>query len=269
MMRLLLICCLSLVGIPLGWAQGLVVAPTRIILEPNQRTTEAAVSNFTGRTVRYRITLDDLAMGPDGITKLVSGSFPYSVKPLVRYMPKAVTLAPGQRQTIRIMATRPADLPPGDYHSHLVLNEISNPTPVTPTTISSTQARTAQGFAVNIDFTYTTGVPLSVQVGEVSSSLSLNTATLVKNKAGEPVLQLTATRTGNAEAAALLRGTVAGQAAFMPRMVRLYRELSTATLTQTFAPEALGKLQTGAPLVLEWLDGTDRKTVRQTLLVHP
>jgi hypothetical protein len=238
------------------------------VLEPNQRTTEAAVSNFTERTVRYRVTLDDLVMGADGTTKAVSGSFPYSVQPFVRFMPKTLTLAPGQRQTIRIMATRPADLAPGDYHSHLVLNEIFTPAPVTPTEASPTQSRAEQGFAVNIGFSYTTGVPLIVQVGKVSSTLTLQGAQLARDAAGRPTaLRLQVRRSGNAEGAALVRGTVGGREAFKPRMVRLYREVTDATVAQGLLPEAITALAQGQPLQLEWVDGLDRTTVRQTLTV--
>lgn len=251
-----------------GFAQGLVVAPTRIVIEPNQRTTEAGVTNRTGRPVRYRLSIEDVVMGERGVTREVSDIFPYSVKGMVRFMPKTLTLGPGQRQTVRLMVNRPAGLAAGDYHSHLMLNEIITPVASSPTTGPNPEAP-SNGFGLDIGMSYSTGVPLIVQVGQISSSLSLNGATMVREAGRATALELSLTRRGNAEGAALLQGiTASGTPAFTPRMVRIYREVENATVRQVIDETAQAAVAQGGVKLL-WLSPTDRKTVLQTLEVKP
>jgi fimbrial chaperone protein len=267
-MRPLLVLFLTFVLAATGFAQGLVVAPTRIVLEPNQRTTEAGVTNRTNRPVRYRLSVEDVLMDARGVTREISGTFPYSVKGMVRFMPKTLTLAPGQRQTVRIMVNRPVGLEAGDYHSHFMLNEIITPVASSPTTAPNPEVQNS-GFGLEIGMSYSTGVPLIVQVGQISSSLRLNGATLVREAGRATALELNLTRSGNAEGAALLQGTTAGGApAFAPRMVRLYREVENATVRQVINETAQAAVAQGGVKLL-WLSPTDRKTVLQTLQVNP
>ncbi len=276
MQKLWLIFTLALIA-PFAHAQGLVVAPTRIILEPNQRTTEASISNFTDRTVRYRLTLEDLVMNENGTTEAISGTFPYSVKPMVRFMPKTLTLAPRQRQTVRILATRPAGMAAGDYHSHLVLNEIFAPSQASPNTPSptantsmatSTGGTNATSFSLDIGVTFSTGVPLIVQVGKVSSSLTLQNASLVRDAAGVPEsVALEVQRSGNAEGFAMAHGVLAdGTPAFPARMVRIYRERDTARVLQ--AIDADKRTLAAQGITVQWLNGKDLRTVQQTMLAQ-
>jgi hypothetical protein len=271
-MRPLLILLFTFALAATGFAQGLVVAPTRIVIEPTQRTTEAGVTNRTGRPVRYRLSIEDVVMDTRGVTREISGTFPYSVKGMVRFMPKTLTLAPGQRQTVRMMVNRPVGLAAGDYHSHLMLNEIITPVASSPTTASNSEAQSSGqsgGFGLEIGMSYSTGVPVIVQVGQISSSLRLNGATLVREAGRATALELDLTRTGNAEGAALLQGTTAsGTPAFAPRMVRLYREVENATVRQVIEDTAQAAVAQGG-VKLTWINPTDRKTVLQTLQVNP
>lgn len=217
-------------------AQGaaIAVAPTRILVTPNQRAAEAAITNNSDKTVRYKVELVDLVMGVSGTTREVSGSA-YSVREMVRYMPKVVTLGPGKRQTIRIMVERPEGLADGDYHSHMLFNEVPMKPGVSGTEVDQDGVAKEQAFSVDIGMSYSMGIPLVVQQGMVSSSVALISASLVRDGSGTATgVSTTLTRSGNGEGVTSLVLEANGKQVATPRTVRIYREVDQVEIYTPF-----------------------------------
>jgi len=214
----------------------LVVAPTRLTIKPGQRTAEAAVTNVSDKPLRYKLEVIDQIMTPSGTTAL-SENAPYSAKGMLRFMPAVINLKGGERQTIRFLVTRPAGLENGDYHSHVLFNEIVS----APEKTSTTEARTS-GVSMEVGMSYAMAIPVIVQQGVVSSSAVLGSASLLRNAQGKATaVQATFHRHGNAEAVAKIEGDIAGVPAFTTRKVRLYREVDSVTVTLPLSPEVLEK----------------------------
>ena len=107
-------------------AQGLLVSPTRVVFENRTRSAGITLVNRSTEAETYRIQFIQMRMQSDGQIKIIEQAGPgdkFSDK-LVRYAPRQVTLEPGKAQIIRLMLRKPADLPPGEYRSHLTFRMV-------------------------------------------------------------------------------------------------------------------------------------------------
>lgn len=182
----------------------LFVTPSRVIIGSSEDIAVVNVSNQSTEERRYDITMIDQVMKDDGMTQK-SDNFEYSAARMLRFVPKRFSLKPGERQTVRVMARRPAGLADGDYHSHMLFREI----PVNVKTKEELEAERAAAQAGKSTFEiraiYGIGVPVIVQSGTITSDLHLGNVNYVPASEGVPAhLTLELNRTGNAEAGARL-----------------------------------------------------------------
>jgi len=202
----------------------LFIAPHRVVIAPDQQTTEVTVANQSETKRRYEITMIDSVMTETGATKRVD-TFEYSAKRMVRYVPRAVELAPGERQTVRLMVRRPKDLADGDYHSHLLFREKASE-PEKPA-----EGEGENKFSFQVGAQYGVAIPVIVQKGTIEASVKMGE--VVKTEGAQKGLTVTFNRTGNAEAGAYLRvfkveGTTE-EPISAPLWVRIYREVGSIT----------------------------------------
>lgn len=172
----------------------LFISPMRVVIEDGERTAVVGVTNKSQRVRKYKIDIINQVMGKNGVTKLMD-TFPYAAKRMLRYMPREIVLQPGQRQVVRLMVRRPRDLPPGDYHSHLLFEEdVVNPDAVEDGELGENQ----------LEFKITTklgmAIPVIVQNGEMTGALNATGFYIepVGTKRRSLVVELE--RTGNSEA---------------------------------------------------------------------
>lgn len=174
----------------------LMVHPTRIVLEQNQRSAQLEIINNSDEPGIYRISLVNRRMDEDGRfsavdTPLAGEQF---ADGMLRYSPRRVALAPGASQLVRLMVRRPADLATGEYRSHLLFDKqpdpAARPAPATP----------AASGAIGVSLTALVGVsiPVIVRQGATSATVSLGNLALSSGSAGRPaVLSLDMQRAGN------------------------------------------------------------------------
>ena len=224
---------------------ALFVSPVRLIFDPSTNTSTMTVSNKTDETKYYEVTmLDQVMTASGGIQQL--DTFDYSSKRMLRFMPRKIILAGGERQVVRVMAQRPADLPDGDYHTHIFFNEV--PAPISTTLpISGTEISPSKGPQFKVTTNGGVGIPVIVQNGAISASLSLISASVIPLPAGaEPgtphSLSVNLQRLGNAEALAFLTVTTGDVASptvlARPRQMLVYRERDEVTVPVVLDPEA-------------------------------
>jgi hypothetical protein len=225
---------------------ALFVSPVRLIFDPSTSTSTKAVSNRTDDTKNYEVVmLDQVMTATGGIQQL--DTFDYSSKRMLRFMPRKIVLAGGERQIVRVMARRPADLPDGDYHTHIFFNEL--PVPVSTTLpVSGSEISPSKGPQFKVTTNVGVGIPVIVQHGTISASLSLISASVAPLPAGaEPgtphSLSMILQRLGNAEALAYLTvtsGDLASPTALArPQQMRVYRERDEVTVQVGLSPEAV------------------------------
>lgn len=136
MLRFVVIASLSLLlsgslgaqGAPGKGGGDLMVAPTRIVFEGRTRAAEVTLVNAGQATATYRVFFENMVMTEDG--KFIEApKAPGSIgaEDLVRYSPRQVTLAPGAQQSVRMQLRKPAELPEGEYRSHMIFRAVPKP----------------------------------------------------------------------------------------------------------------------------------------------
>ena len=96
----------------------LLLYPTEIVFEDNQRSAEITLSNRGDQTGTYEMGWTHMTMTSEGGLVKHEGEVPWSVQPFVRYSPRRVTLEPAQSQVIKIALRRGQDVPEGEYYAH-------------------------------------------------------------------------------------------------------------------------------------------------------
>lgn len=254
------------------FAQGmegsvLFVAPHRLIITPAQKSETINVSNKSAEARRYDLSLVDQVMTPEGVTQRADTG-PYSAKKLVDYRPKRFTLKPGDSQVVRVVVSRPAGLGDGDYHSHLMFREVplgrkdKENLPQEKTDVEKT-------VTFEIRTLYGLGVPIIVQQGKVASEIAMGDPAIGSGGKG-PVLSVTFTRSGNAEASGKIsvEYVQGGKAVSVldPQWVRMYREADK--ISKKF-PLKLPANASGGKLVVSLMrDESDpKKTIKKEVAV--
>ena len=151
----------------------LMLFPTRIVFDKNQRAAQVELIN-RGRTPEtYRISIVNRRMTEDGEIK--SADTPEAgeqfADTMLRFSPRQVTIAPGSSQTVRMLLRKPADLATGEYRSHLQFDRVADATPD-----DSVEAAGDEGAGkVGVVITALVGasIPVIVRQGETDARVSL------------------------------------------------------------------------------------------------
>jgi hypothetical protein len=253
---------------------NLMVAPTRIVFDKNQRAAQLDLINNSAESATYRISMVNRRMSETGEFSAIDVPAPGEqfAGDFLRYSPRQVVLAPGAGQTVRISLRKPADLPAGEYRSHLVFEKIAATTGAT-----SIETRDAPTGEVSVQLTMLAGIsiPVIVRHGETAATVALSGLELLKPSAGAPAtIALVLRRSGNRSVYGDLGviftpqggtakeiGRASGVAVYTPNPMRRIRlelkpppglALIRGTLRVTFRdrPDAGGKLLAEATIEL-------------------
>lgn len=150
---------------------SLMLFPTRVVFEKNKRAFQVDLTNTGTAPGTYRITLENKRMTEAGqfvpIDSLLPGELP--ADKIIQYSPRQVVLAPGAGQTIRLILRKPADLPVGEYRSHLVFTRL----PDTATTGVDALAPKKNEFGVTITALIGVSIPIIIQNGTTEATVKL------------------------------------------------------------------------------------------------
>lgn len=256
-----------------AWAD-LMVYPTRIVFEKNQRAAQLELINSGRESATYRISIVNRRMNEIGEFSAVDAPSPGELfaGDLLRYSPRQVVLAPGVAQTIRISLRKPADLAAGEYRSHLQFDRV--PEAIGASRIGATDLKPGE-VGIQLQALVDVSIPLIVRQGETGATLSLSGLELPRPAAGQPpVLAAVLHRSGNRSVYGDLGATftpqggapqevakAGGVAVYNPNPLRRVKlelrppaglALARGTLRLSFRerPEAGGKLLADAVLEL-------------------
>lgn len=252
----------------------LMLFPTRVVFEKNQRAAQIDLNNNGTETTTYRITLVNRRMSESGEFSLIDSPRPGELfaDDLLRYSPRQVVLVPGAGQTIRISLRKPADLPAGEYRSHLQFDRV----PDSGGASSIAGAALAAGeVGVQLKLLVGASIPIIVRHGETAASVTLSELELLQPVGNQVALaSVVLQRSGNRSVYGDLGasftprggtaqevGKAAGLAVYSPNPLRRVRlelkppagqPLAHGTLHLSFRerPEAGGKLIAEAAIEL-------------------
>ena len=223
----------------------LFVAPTRLEMGPKDRIKTVVVTNKSERARRYDINIIEQEMNEQGLTETVE-QFKYSAKSMLRFVPKRFTLEPNERQVVRVMVRRKANIEDGDYHSHMLFREV----PVRPEKKKELIDTTKQQASFSIPALYGLAIPVVVQQGNIESDVKITDAKLINNES----LAISFDRSGNAEGTGRITVEYGGKSIAQRQWIRIYRERDTITrLVKLDVPE--GVTLSGGEIKIDLLDG--------------
>ncbi len=191
--------------VPLGqkcWAQGVSIAPLRVLFDGRTRSATVFLTNRTASTATYRISLVNRRMLETGAIveaeKAMEGE--YFADQIIRFSPRRVTIAPFTSQTIRLLVRRPRGEYPEniEFRTHLAIRSI----PVTPhlKDLENEENLIAEGkLSVTAVATIETVIPIIVRLGDPKATIKLENPDLVMKDtlSGMPVFSVDMVRGGN------------------------------------------------------------------------
>lgn len=164
----------ALLTLPLPLAgQGVLVAPTTVIIDARSRTSslllvnqgdepaEVDISSFFAYTVTDSAGQLQLHAPDSADTDLVSAA------EWIRAFPRRMTIAPRSQQTVRLLVTPPADLPDGEYWARLAVLARGGRVPLEASTDTSI-------VNVGLSIEVRTLLPVLYRKGRVETGIALS-----------------------------------------------------------------------------------------------
>jgi len=117
--------------VPKSAQAQLLITPLQVVIEGRERSKQIILVNTGKQTNTYRIEWQQLKQvdGPGGY--LVDEEYAEGDNRFLQnfavFSPRQITIAPGEKQTVRVAVRRPAELAEGEYKSHLKFHIISAP----------------------------------------------------------------------------------------------------------------------------------------------
>ncbi len=171
LLRFALLLCLATFSQPL-WAKTaeLIITPTRIVLDGNQRYATVNVKNSGDGTGHYRIELIDATMQEDGSVKLRDDGSrdPFSALDTLSISPRSMTLKADEYQTVRILVKNPDALQEGEVRSHLKVKMTENDLD------ANTGAPSKETAAIAIKPKLAMVIPIIVRRGQTDYHVTIN-----------------------------------------------------------------------------------------------
>jgi hypothetical protein len=262
----------------LGWLMfappamaDLMLHPTRLVFEKNQRAAQVDLINNGTESATYRISLVNRRMTENGDFVAITEAGPGEqfADGMLVFSPRQITLAPGTTQTVRVMVRRPASLAPGEYRSHLHFEKLPE-----PGAAGSVEAQGQQQIGIVLNVLVGASIPVIVREGETNAAVALSHLALQAGADGRPMLAMEMERNGTRSVYGDLTVTfapsggaevevarVGGLAVYTPNAMRRAnlvlsppkgRALARGTLHVTYRerPDAGGKLLAEASLDL-------------------
>ncbi|MFL6672230.1 MAG: molecular chaperone [Massilia sp.] len=178
----------------------LMLHPTRLVFDKNQRAAQVELINDGTETATYRINLVNRRMTETGDLVSITEPAPGEqfADSMLVFSPRQITLAPGTTQTVRVMVRRPANMAPGEYRSHLHFEKL--PATNAVTSVESQAAQGGQQIAIVLNVLVGASIPVIVRQGDTSATVNLSNLALQTGAEGRPQLALQMERSGNASA---------------------------------------------------------------------
>lgn len=181
-------------------AGQLMVTPTRIVFEGNDRTKQVNLINNGSETGSFRISFVRRNMTADGnfedVPENEAGMYSDEI---IRFSPRQVTLPPGQSQTVRLMLRKKRNTQDGEYRSHMLFQTLPDPA---TSDINKLSDKNTTGLSVELIPIIGITIPVIVRQGDVSSTVSLSDFELKQANTvkADKTLSLKINRQGNGSA---------------------------------------------------------------------
>lgn len=240
----------------------LFVEPYRLVLGPDEVNSTISVSNKSDKPHRYNLILIDQVMNEGGTLER-RDTFDYSVRDMIKFAPKHFLIQPGDVQTVRVAVTRPAGLADGDYHSHLLFQEVP---------VGTTDRQLETKTVTDQNNLYAIAMPVIIQQGRATGAIAIGDARFSKGADGrQGQLNIDFLRTGNAEAAVKLSADYVPEGkspitVLEPQWIRIYREVGK--VSRSFALVNIPENAQGGKIIIYMDESDERKTAKKEIALN-
>lgn len=229
------------ITIPAPAAAELLVAPTRVVLTPEARSSELVLVNRGSETAAFRISIENRRMRDDGSLEDAGEARPGDqfAADKLRFSPRQLVLEPGARQVVRVMATAPGDLQAGEYRSHLRLMSA----PISAgTSQAEGDAPADNSLSIELVAIRSITIPVILRVGGLEASVSMDSAAMATENPNQLVVRLT--RSGSRSTYGDIRLIPEGEKepAWLIRGVAIYTPNTERDVIIPLPPEVRAKL---------------------------
>jgi len=143
---------------------NLLISPTRVAFSDRERVQSITLINSGNETKSYRMGWEEKRVDDNGnyvmLTDEEKQSFPIA-SPYLRFTPRQVTLGPGERQVVKVLARRKANMPEQEYRSHLLFTAL-------PIDRSNDNRSPSKGMLMKLNLLMSYSVPVLLRNGEAS-----------------------------------------------------------------------------------------------------
>lgn len=158
----------------------LLISPMMVTFNDRDRSKEVILINTSDQTRAYRVEWTQQRALPTGgyheLTDLESKAFPIASS-MIRMSPKQVTLAPGERQKVKLAVRRPKGLAEGEYRSHLSFKALP---PKEET--NKDNATNTGGAAFKLKLILSYSIPVIVRQGKLDYSITIDDAKVLTSQ---------------------------------------------------------------------------------------
>lgn len=193
--RIFASCLLVLFSLTLAAAQaGILVAPTRLVLEPGERVGEVTVMNNGADPVTLRISFVNYHMRANGSFDVAAEPQPgeHFANDFLQYAPRRIHLEAGEGQTVRILARPPAGAP-AEYRSHLRFQ--TEPPLDAPSKDAGNDGKEGD-LSIELIPLYGVSIPIIVRTGNLSASVTIDSLAVQSGPRKTPMATFRLRRSG-------------------------------------------------------------------------
>jgi len=177
-------------------AQGnLLITPRRVVFEGNKRTEDLNLANTGQDTATYNVSLVEYRMKDDGSFEQITEPDPGQnfADKYIRFFPRTVTLAPNEAQVVKMQLFRTAELPAGEYRSHIYFRAVPKQTALG----EEDKMRDTTTLSVKLVPIFGITIPVIIRVGESNTKVTLSDLSFEIVNDTLPRFTLTFNRSGN------------------------------------------------------------------------
>lgn len=170
---LFLLCSFLVYLLPqISWA-NLLIHPTRINFQSNERSQILTLANTSSKTNTYQLQWkENIAIPGGGYREMQEHEKDryYLASQFIRFSPRQVTLRAGERQSVKLLLRRARNLEDGEYRSHLLFKALPTaPANDTGPVIAPT---------MKIDMVINFAIPVALRVGDYNAVVTVEDAVI-------------------------------------------------------------------------------------------
>jgi hypothetical protein len=174
-------------ALPTPASAELLIAPTRVVLDRSDRSTELVVVNKGAEEAAFRISVENRRMNLDGSMEKVTEAIDDELfaKDFIRYSPRRIVLKPGERQTVRVSARLNGDMEEGEYRSHLRLQGA----PLSAgRTLQSATSTDSGDLSIQLIAIRSITIPVIMRLGQLDADVDIESIDIQENAAEDETL---------------------------------------------------------------------------------